>query len=230
MIDYTICLKILILVLFGLWLGFLSAIPIGAVQLEVAKKALNGHLRPAILTALGSATSDLIYGILALFSIGHFLHNEQFQVVIYLLGIIVLSFLLYHSVRDHNRSVSGTAENPLGRKTRLSYLSGFLIAITNPGIIIWWIVGYKLFLDLKLFAAINAPLKILFIISGCAGLGGYLVIIACLLHRMKKAFSEKFIHRMNLALIILLVIVIAYFSIKVISTLFRIDVTLIGGL
>ena len=58
--------KIILTILFGMLLGLVSSIPVGAVQLEVIKKTINGHIKPAIAIACGSATSDFIYGILTL--------------------------------------------------------------------------------------------------------------------------------------------------------------------
>jgi threonine/homoserine/homoserine lactone efflux protein len=81
--DYTFFLKLAATVVFGVILGFLSSIPVGAVQLEVIKRTINGQKKPAIATALGSATSDLIYGLLALFGLGDFLLHKDFQLLIY---------------------------------------------------------------------------------------------------------------------------------------------------
>lgn len=223
--DYILYLKLLVVIIFGLILGFLSAIPVGAVQLEVAKKALNGHLKPAIAIALGSATSDFIYGVLTLFGLGKLLSNKEFQLVVYILGIIVLSFIFIRSFREYRFKIA-KHDTVLVYKKRISFLTGFTIAITNPGMVIWWIVGFKLFLDLSLFEEINAPIKFLFVLSGCTGLGGYLIFIARTLNRMQKSFSDKFLHRMNLFLMILLTILVLYFILKVITIAFNYNLSL----
>ena len=57
---------------------------------------------------------------------------------------------------------------------------------------IWWIVGFKLFIDLSLFATITPLIKGIFILSGCIGLGGYLILIAHLLNKMQRSVSDKF--------------------------------------
>ncbi|MDY6968403.1 MAG: LysE family transporter, partial [Spirochaetota bacterium] len=158
----------------GLVLGLLSAIPVGAVQLEVVKKAINGHLTPAIAMAFGSVTSDFIYGILTLFSLGGFLLNRQFQIGTYVCGILVISFLFYRSLKEY-RQGTHKMDSHLVYKKRLSYLTGFTIAITNPGMIIWWLIGFKIFIDITHFSTITTTMKLLFIISGCTGLGGYLI-------------------------------------------------------
>jgi threonine/homoserine/homoserine lactone efflux protein len=220
--DYTYLSKLLITVLFGMILGLVSSIPVGAVQLQVIKKSINGHFRSAIATALGSATSDLIYGILTLFGLGGFLLQMQFQVAIYSLGIVVLAILVYRTIRER-RYILNNGERPK-QKGRYSYLSGITIAITNPGMIIWWLIGYKLYLDLNLFPYVEMGIKTLFIISGCFGLGGYLIFIASLLHRVKESFQERFIYKANIFLSILLVMLIVYFTFKLIAIIFNINV------
>lgn len=210
--DYIYISKIAATILFGLMLGFLSSIPVGAVQLEVIKKTINGHTKPAIVTALGSATSDLIYGILTLFGFGHFLLHKDFQIFIYIMGIVVLSYLIYKSYGEREYMLH--TEKRVRYKKRLSYLTGFTIAATNPGMIIWWFVGFRIYADLNLFPEITAPVKLCFVISGACGLALYLILEALILHRFQKSFSEKFLYRANTFLIVILSILTSYFIYK----------------
>ncbi len=118
--NWVIYSKFVVLIGFSMFLGFLSAIPVGAVQVDVAKKAINGHLLPALAVAAGSVTSDFIYGTMTLFGIGHFLVLKQSQIVIYSLGILVLSFLLYRSYQEY-RHVCHPEDSPLVYKKRFSF-------------------------------------------------------------------------------------------------------------
>lgn len=218
--GYAIYLKYATLIGFSLFIGFLSAIPVGAVQVEVAKKAINGHLMPAIAVALGSATSDFIYGILTLFGLGDFLLYKNSQIIIYGVGIAVLGFLLVHSIREYRCNVQ-KSEFPLIYKKRISFLTGFTIAVTNPGMILWWIIGFKLFIDLGLFTVITPGIKLSFIMATCTGLGGYLIFIAHVFHRMQKSFPQKYIDRMQIVLIVLLSVLLAYFAFTLVSVIFN---------
>ncbi|HQO40194.1 MAG TPA: LysE family transporter [Spirochaetota bacterium] len=213
--DYFFILKLAATIIFGVLLGFVSSIPVGAVQLEVIKKTINGHKKPAIATACGSATSDFIYGMLALFGLGDFLLHKDFQIVIYSLGIVVLSYLVLKSYRERDYMLHKEKRIRYGK--RLSFLTGFTIAITNPGMIIWWLVGFRLFADLNLFPVISAPVRALFIFSGAFGLCFYLTLVAVILHRFKKSFSEKFLYRTNIFLMFILILLILYFVAKLVS-------------
>ncbi len=212
--DYFYMLKLCATVLFGVALGVISSIPVGAVQLIVIKKALDHQIKPAISAACGSATSDLIYGSLTLFGFGAFLQNRKFQIVTYSLGVAVMIYLVYRTVKDRIALVQ--AEEPIIYKKRYAYLKGFTIAITNPGMIVWWIVGYNLYLDLNLFTEVSAGVKALFVASGCLGLGGYLVFIAALVYRVKKSFPDKFVHTAYHFLTVLLSLLIVYFLYKLV--------------
>jgi threonine/homoserine/homoserine lactone efflux protein len=214
--KYNVFISYSLVFFFGIVLGFLSAIPIGAVQLQVVKKALRGLRKPAISIALGSGTSDLVYGVLTLFGLGNFLLSARFQICFYLLGVAVLSFLLYRSIREHRSHVPGinNSSDAKNNEHRYGFLTGFTLAITNPSIALWWIVGFKVFLDLGVFSEVTISLKVAFVLSGVSGLAGYLILLALIIHRIHHTLSEKVFQRMNLALIIVLVALILYFVFK----------------
>jgi threonine/homoserine/homoserine lactone efflux protein len=208
---YTI--HIFFLFAFGLFIGFISSIPVGAVQLEVIKKAINGHLKPAISVALGSVTSDFIYGVLVLFGIGGFLHYPKVQIFTYSLGILVIIALLYRSYREH-KHIPPSHKPHIQYKKRTSFLTGLTIAITNPGMIVWWVIGYKLLLDLQLFETMSVPLKATFLVACCTGLAGYLTLIAFMMNKLQESISDRLLDKMNIVIMILLVFVVIYFSFK----------------
>jgi len=216
--DFFYLSKLFITYLFAFFMGLFSSIPVGAVQLQVIKKSINGNLRSAIATASGSATSDFIYGFLILFGLGSYLLDMRFQVFIYSLGIVVLCILAYRTIKERHYVLNNGDRN--NRRGRFSYLSGITIAISNPGMIIWWIIGYRLYLDLNLFTQVGPGIKMLFIISGCLGLGGYLIFIAVLLHRMKESFQEHFIYNAHIVLTVILVGLIIYFAVKLVAIIF----------
>ena len=197
-------------VLFGIVLGLLSAIPAGAVQIQVIRSSIKGHRNTAVAIALGSGVSDLTYGLMTLMGLGGFLMSARFQIWFYALGIAVLCFLLVKSVRDYRRPDAGrTAEAADCR--RVGFLTGFTLAITNPSIVLWWIVGFKVFLDLGLSPGATVMLRIAFVCAGASGLSGYLIILALVIHRIHHAIPDTVFRRMNLALIAVFVALTAYF-------------------
>lgn len=220
--DLMFAFKILFVVLFGVFLGAMSMIPVGAVQIQVIKKALRGHLKAAITTALGSGTSDLLYGIFALFGFGKFMGQRSWQIGLYAAGVVVLICVLIKMYRDRNKI---TTEDNLPTPKyhgRLSYVSGFSIAITNPGMLVFWVFGYHFLYDLHMFDEFSAGIKLIFLISTCVGLTGYLIIVALAVYRLKKSFSEKTIRRINLCIFLVLSALVAYFIFRLVCVIFEI--------
>ena len=59
-------------------MGFFTAIPIGATQIEIAKRALNHKFWAALMVVFGSVASDVMYGGVALFGIAPLLSEKRF--------------------------------------------------------------------------------------------------------------------------------------------------------
>jgi len=214
--NCNIIVSYAIVFVFGIILGFFSAIPIGAVQLQVIKKAMQGFRKPAIMIALGSGTSDMVYGILTLFGLGGVLMSDRFQLVFYLLGAAVLSFLLYRSLQEHRGHTKAVEGGAVAKKNNQAcgFMTGLTLAITNPSIALWWIVGFKVFLDLGFFTEATFTLRLVFVVSGVTGLVGYLIILSLIIHRIHRAIPERIFSAMNRVLTVLYIILIAYFIYK----------------
>ena len=221
--DYPLTLRVIATVFLGITVGMLSMIPVGGVQLQVIKKSLIGHLRAAIMTALGSVTSDGVYGILVLFGFSAFMMKKGYQIALYSVGIALLTIILIKMHIDRNKP---TQESTPKYHGRISFISGFSIAITNPGMLIWWIIGYHFFLNLALFREVTTAVKILFLVSALIGLGGYLIVVAIIVYKLKKSFSDKLLKRIHFFILAVLTFLILYFIFKLICAIFNINIGL----
>lgn len=228
--DYIFALKILATVIIGMILGIISMIPIGAVQLQVIKKALKGHLRAAIMTSFGSVTSDLIYGLLVLFGFGAFIMEKQYQIILYSLGLVLLIGILIKMYRERHKPARSTDDSTPKYQGRLSFVSGFSIAIANPGMIIWWIIGYHFFLNLGLFEQVTTTIKIIFLLSACIGLGGYLIIVTLVVYKLKMSFSEKALRRINFFIFGLFAVLIIYFIFMLVRLILNTPIEIQNGM
>ena len=220
MMESSLLAGYAVLLCYGTVLGFLFAIPIGAVQLQVVKLSLAGRPRAAIATAFGSGTSDLCYGALTLFGLAPFLMEERFQAFFYLLGAAVLAFLLHGGVRELRRfdepGMTVTAGDARG-----GFLLGFTLAATNPGIVLWWIVGFGVFMDLGIVPEVTAPLRFLFVLSGVTGLVGYLAVISMAAGRYRRIISSIAMRRFNIAIVVILAALVLYFAFRAVRLLAR---------
>jgi len=176
-----------LLFLLAFTLGLVTAIPLGGSQVEVARRALGGHLRAAVAVALGSASSDVVYGCVAFFGIAPFLSRPGVIAWFYLAGGVVLLGLAYHSFRQSGTSHHLDVIHPMLRKRRVSYVVGFVLAFSNPQMIITWLIGKSIAEQLGVVEVFTPGLSVLFVTAGGLGLMSYLVGLAFALTRLKRS-------------------------------------------
>ncbi len=117
----------------GISIGFLASIPLGPIGVLCIQRTINKGRRSGFASGLGAATSDLIYAVIAGFSIGFVTHFvEQHRPIITILGAIFLIglglkiFFSNPSKQFHSRTQK--------RSINLwqDYISTFFLTITNP--------------------------------------------------------------------------------------------------
>src|ERR1035437_9736719 len=118
-------MEILLLIPVSCLMGFFTAIPLGATQVEIAKRSLRGYLLPAVLVAIGSALSDIMYGFIAMFGMAPFLKKQKVMAGFWFLSAAVLIVLAFFTLRHHTRlKTPGQEESALGNN-RLALFVGF---------------------------------------------------------------------------------------------------------
>src|SRR5665647_2493081 len=81
----------IVLFVFGAYIiGFFAAVPIGASQFEIVKRALNGYVYSALMIAVGTTLSDAMYGIVAFFGIAPFLKDPIVLLIFRLVNSLIL--------------------------------------------------------------------------------------------------------------------------------------------
>ena len=175
----------LYLFLLAVGLGFLAAIPVGASQIEVVKRAIHGHIWAACMVVLGSVSSDIMYGTIALYGIAPFFEVPAVMASFNAVGAVVLWALAYLTIKESKKPHHLQLEQPLLRKKRWGYLTGFSLAVTNPPMILTWLYGVALAKHFGLANPFSGSLKALFILGGVLGLGGYLASLAVVMYRIK---------------------------------------------
>jgi threonine/homoserine/homoserine lactone efflux protein len=194
-------------------MGFFSAIPVGASQIEVFKRVVHNHFRAAIFLAFGSMTSDMMYGFIAIFGLVPFLQDRRTISIFGLAAAVVLGILAYLTLRRSSRPTREIL--PLNlfmlKSRRMSYLTGFSIGFTNPLVIFWWLATAKLVSDVGIAPVFTRNVMFTFVIFGGLGLDSYLILLAFIIHRIKHFISDSFIRRTYLVLGFILVFLSLYF-------------------
>ncbi len=139
----------------GLIIGFGMAVPIGPVGVLCIRKTLiGGHLRGLVI-GLGAATADSLFGSIAAFGltfVSDVITSQHFW--LRLVGGGILLFLGIRTFRAKRKDPVIPYEN---RGLLGSYISAFLLVLTNP---------VTIFAFVAVFAAFGLGHK-LFVVSAC---------------------------------------------------------------
>jgi threonine/homoserine/homoserine lactone efflux protein len=192
-------------------LGFLTAIPVGGSQIEIAKRAIHGHLLSAEMVVIGSVSSDIIYGIISLYGLAPFLRIRWVMAAFNAAGAVVLWGLSYFTIKQSRKTPNPDLESMSLRHRRKAYLTGFSLAVTNPQMILVWLYGAVLAHHLGLANPIPPAMKAVFIAGGAIGLGGYLTVLALLMHRFKHFIPVHAMGRIYFWLGIVLAVLSLFF-------------------
>jgi threonine/homoserine/homoserine lactone efflux protein len=178
----------------------------------MAKRVLGGHPRAAAMVIAGSVSSDVVYGIVALFGLAPFLDTAWVLASFNAVGVVVLWVLAFLTLRE-SRKPHGLGPEPasFGSK-RWAYLTGFSLAATNPPMVLSWLLGVALAKHLGLASPFPPSAKLLFIAGGAAGVGSYLGSLGIALHRFKHFVPPNALGRVYYWLAIALFVLSFYFA------------------
>ncbi len=114
----------------GLLIGFSIAAPVGPIGVLCIRRSLADGARIGLLTGLGAATADAIYGAIAAFgltAISGLLVEQRF-----LLGLLGGLFLCYLGVRTFLAKPAKDAASAQRGGALMAYGSTFVLTMTNP--------------------------------------------------------------------------------------------------
>jgi len=114
----------------GLLIGFSIAAPVGPIGVLCIRRSLADGPRIGLLTGLGAASADAIYGAIAAFgltAISSLLVEQRF-----LLGLLGGLFLCYLGIRTFLARPANDAPTPARAGALMAYGSTFVLTLTNP--------------------------------------------------------------------------------------------------
>ena len=126
----------------GIALGLGAAVPIGPVNVEIARRTLRGGFLAGFALGLGAVTIDVTDAILSSLSLGGLLNRPQIRGPITIGGIVFLLYLaamcLRGAIRDFHADPLAAA--PATASRRAAYVTGLLMTFLNPMTIAFWFV------------------------------------------------------------------------------------------
>lgn len=121
--DFNVLLK-------GILAGMIISVPVGPVNVLCASRALVKGRKAGVISGLGAATADTIYGAIAGFSIQFvisFLTREQFWIRLFG-GILLIAI----GLRYFFRSPRSLKEVEREAEAHSDYVTALLLNLTNP--------------------------------------------------------------------------------------------------
>jgi threonine/homoserine/homoserine lactone efflux protein len=114
----------------GLLIGFSIAAPVGPIGVLCIRRSLTDGARMGLLTGLGAASADAIYGAIAAFgltAISSLLVEQRF-----LLGLLGGLFLCYLGIRTFLAKPANEAATAPSAGALMAYGSTLVLTLTNP--------------------------------------------------------------------------------------------------
>jgi len=160
-IDFSLLLR-------GLLIGFSIAAPVGPIGVLCIRRTLAEGRLAGLVTGLGAASADALYGCIAAFGltfISSFLIRQQF-----LLGLVGGLFLCYLGLRTIMAVPSEQAAAAGGKSLFGMYASTFLLTLTNTLTILSFAAIYAgLGLTSQTGGYLSAAVLVLGVFLGSAG-------------------------------------------------------------
>lgn len=138
----------------GFIVGFLASVPLGPIGVLCIQRTLNRGRRSGFVSGLGAASSDLIYAMIAGFSVSMVMNFvEEQKHLLSIVGAVILIGLglkIYFTNpakqmrRQQQQQRQYSQHQRRGPNLWQDYLSTFFLTITNPLAIFLFLTGFSL--------------------------------------------------------------------------------------
>ncbi len=126
----------------GFLLGLGAAVPIGPVNVEIARRSLAGGFGAGAALGCGAVTVDVVYAALTSLSVTPLLEHAGIRLPLLIGGTCLLAYLgamcIVASVRATRNDVAGATSST---SLRRGYLTGVLMTALNPMTLAFWLVA-----------------------------------------------------------------------------------------
>lgn len=123
-------------------LGLSLSAPVGPISIAQIKAGLKNGFWNAWFLGLGAMSTDVIFMLLIYYGAVSFLTTPLAKLILWIAGFVLLLYLGYESIREARSTVQITDSDAKKEHVGSSFLSGFLLALSNPLNIVFWIGIY----------------------------------------------------------------------------------------
>jgi threonine/homoserine/homoserine lactone efflux protein len=170
-------------------LGLSLAAPIGPMNIEVLKRGYTEGFLSSWLVGLGGLSGDILILLSIFFGLQDFMQNKLILYVMYLLGVVMLSYLGITSLK---KAINKTFSEPecVQSNSSNSFFTGFTISLANPISLVFWFGVYGTSLQL-LTTTHSIPFSILASFAIIAGLFLWNLNLVLTVYFSKKMMNVK---------------------------------------
>ena len=181
---------IALFLLAGLFATVIGALPLGASNIAVINTTLKENIPQALKIATTAALAEVLLSFYALYynmAVKEFLETNQWlQIVIAALLLIIGVLLFFKSKRKKDFKDTNS------RFKNSKYLTGFVLGLFNPPVLVYWIVAFGILNSNELMLSINSPIPalLLFFLGVYLGKLGTLYMFSKFSVVIKERFSN----------------------------------------
>lgn len=176
----------------GIFIGIMFGVPVGVVGVVTIQRTLARGFWAGFISGLGSSFADVVYASISIFGltmISNFLLN--YQKIICMIGCILIISIGVQLIHKNNLP----SKQPQKRtNSSSSFLSSFMITITNPATILSFIIIFSTFGVSGDTHFIN---KVLLVIGIFIGTGLWWLLLSGIVKWSQKLFSDSFFNKLN---------------------------------
>jgi L-lysine exporter family protein LysE/ArgO len=129
-------------VISGILLGLGAAVPIGPVNVEIARRSLRSGMRAGASLGFGAVTVDMTYAVLCALGLRPLMGNPVAVTMLTVTSIVILLYLGAMSLRGAWRAIKTDATPTLdaapAQAVHTSYVTGVLMTALNPMTLAFW--------------------------------------------------------------------------------------------
>lgn len=123
----------------GILFGLGAAVPIGPVNIEIARRSLRGGFLAGVALGCGAVTVDVTYTVLYAVGVSRFTQNPWVYWPLAISGVLLLGYLGVLSLRGARTAARGHLLDASSVPSlHGGYLTGLLMTATNPMTLAFW--------------------------------------------------------------------------------------------
>ncbi|MFD2658402.1 LysE family transporter [Gracilibacillus thailandensis] len=124
-----------------IFLGISLSAPVGPINIAQFNKGIHHGFLNAWLVGIGGMLADVLFMFIIYYGLADYLTTPIPKLLMWTLGCLVLIYLGYESIRDSKKKITLAESNQYEPPIK-SFVTGFLLAVSNPLNIIFWIGIY----------------------------------------------------------------------------------------